>query len=115
MANNLRNSFNKTSLDISDVRPAGGPTRTNASNVLPRGTRAKENPGSLTKGGQPLKLKDGSAYIYDGEKWDVRQKEESINILVDKAFNMIVSYYNRRKKLYREKNKIITKQKINCQ
>ena len=58
-----------------------------------------------------LKLKDGSAYIYDGEKWDVRQKEESINILVDKAFNMIVSYYNRRKKLYREKNKIITKQK----
>ena len=58
-----------------------------------------------------LKLKDGSAYIYDGEKWDVRDKEESINILVDKAFNMIVSYYNRRKKLYREKNKIITKQK----
>ena len=58
-----------------------------------------------------LKLKDGSAYIYDGEKWDIRNKEESINILVDKAFNMIVSYYNRRKKLYREKNKIITKQK----
>lgn len=58
-----------------------------------------------------LKLKDGSAYIYDGKKWDVRDKEESINILVDKAFNMIVSYYNRRKKLYREKNKIITKQK----
>ena len=58
-----------------------------------------------------LKLKDGSAYIYDGEKWDVRDKEESINILVDKAFNMIVSYYNRRKKLYREKNKIITQQK----
>ena len=51
------------------------------------------------------------AYIYDGEKWDIRNKEESINILVDKAFNMIVSYYNRRKKLYREKNKIITKQK----
>tara|TARA_Y100001938_G_C7965288_1_gene366499 strand:+ start:452 stop:742 length:291 start_codon:yes stop_codon:yes gene_type:complete len=65
MANNLRNSFNKTSLDISDVRPAGGPTRTNASNVLPRGTRAKENPGSLTKGGQPLKLKDGSDAIFE--------------------------------------------------
>lgn len=58
-----------------------------------------------------LKLKDDNAYIYDGEKWDIRDKEESINILVDKAFNMIVSYYNRRKKLYREKNKIITKQK----
>ena len=58
-----------------------------------------------------LKLKDGSAYIYNGDKWDIRDKEQSINILVDKAFNMIVSYYNRRKKLYREKNKIITKQK----
>lgn len=58
-----------------------------------------------------LKLKDGSAYIYNGEKWESKNKEKSINILVDKAFNMIVSYYNRRKILYREKNKIIKKQK----
>jgi len=58
-----------------------------------------------------LKLKDGSAFIYNGNEWDVKEKVESINILVDKAFNMIVSYYNRRKTLYREKNKIIKKLK----
>ena len=58
-----------------------------------------------------LKLKDGSAFIYNGTEWDVKEKVESINILVDKAFNMIVSYYNRRKTLYREKNKIIKKLK----
>ena len=58
-----------------------------------------------------LKIKDGSAYIYDGLKWNIKEKETSINILVDKAFNMIVSYYNRRKTLYREKNKIIKTQK----
>ena len=58
-----------------------------------------------------LKLENDMAHIYNGTEWEIKDKRESINILVDKAFSMIVSYYNRRKKLYREKNKIICKQK----
>ena len=57
-----------------------------------------------------LKIKDDKAYIYDGNEWIEREKNESINQLVDKAFNMIVNYYTRRKQLYIEKNSFIKEQ-----
>ena len=59
-----------------------------------------------------LKIKDDKAYIYDGNEWIEREKNESINQLVDKAFNMIVNYYTRRKQLYIEKNSFIKEQKL---
>lgn len=57
-----------------------------------------------------LKIKDDKAYIYDGNNWIEKEKNESINQLVDKAFNMIVNYYTRRKQLYIEKNSFIKEQ-----
>ena len=57
-----------------------------------------------------LKIKDDKAYIYNGDEWIEKEKNESINQLVDKAFNMIVNYYTRRKQLYIEKNSFIKEQ-----
>lgn len=56
-----------------------------------------------------LKIKDDKAYIYNGLIWEEKDKNTSINKLVDKAFKMIVNYYSKRKDIYILKNNIIKK------
>ena len=59
---------------------------------------------------QNLRIKDDEAYIYNGNEWIKQDKNQSINKIVDKAFNIIVNYYTRRKELYIQKNNVIRKQ-----
>tara|TARA_B110000208_G_scaffold25086_1_gene32275 strand:- start:6326 stop:6973 length:648 start_codon:yes stop_codon:yes gene_type:complete len=61
-----------------------------------------------------LKLKQNTdtAYIFDGDKWVITEKNKSINNLIDKSYNIIVSYYNRRKILYKKKNDIIKQRTV---
>tara|TARA_Y100000401_G_C8321143_1_gene225327 strand:- start:1201 stop:1503 length:303 start_codon:yes stop_codon:yes gene_type:complete len=65
----LKNSLPLTNLDASDAEVLGGPNRTNAVNVPPIGTRAKENPLPRTVGGTPLKNKDGEEVMFELSKY----------------------------------------------
>ena len=59
-----------------------------------------------------LKLRENMAYVFNGENWVIATKNQSINNLIDKCYNIIVSYYNRRKILYKKKNDIIKQKKV---
>lgn len=56
---------------------------------------------------QNIKIKSEKVYIYDGKNWNSSEKTDAINLLVQRAYNMIVNYYNRRKDLYLKRNRTI--------
>jgi len=60
-----------------------------------------------------MKIKDNEVFIYNGSGWLSEDKALTINKLVQKSYNMIGNYYNRRKILFLKRNIILReKQKL---
>lgn len=58
-----------------------------------------------------LKIKDEEVFIYNGSGWLTEDKVTTINKLVQKSYNMIGNYYNRRKILFLKRNIILREKK----
>tara|TARA_B100000963_G_scaffold212111_1_gene184843 strand:- start:894 stop:1652 length:759 start_codon:yes stop_codon:yes gene_type:complete len=50
---------------------------------------------------------NGDTCIFDGKDWRVIDKDTFHNAVVDRAFNMITNYYERRRELYKLKNNLL--------
>ena len=50
---------------------------------------------------------DANTCIFDGKNWKVIDKDTFHNAVVDRAFNMITNYYERRRDLYKLKNNLL--------
>lgn len=50
---------------------------------------------------------DRDTCIFDGKDWRVIDKDTFHNAVVDRAFNMITNYYERRRELYKLKNNLL--------
>ena len=50
---------------------------------------------------------NGDTCIFDGKNWRVIDKDTFHNAVVDRAFNMITNYYERRRELYKLKNNLL--------